>query len=206
MPELYQVEEGWFETYTGKQFHFMDPQPEEIDVIDIAHALSMQCRYNGHTKVFYSVAEHSVLICDWLTQHGYGPQVALTGLLHDAAEAYIGDVVCPLKHVMPDFKALEKVLDVAVARKFGTLYPFPEVVKALDSRILRDERVQVMNESDNSWGTDDLEPLGVTIRGRDPLIIRHVFRSRFSSLRARLWDLEQDTASTISITKGQTRP
>ncbi len=187
MPELYQVEGGWFEVFTGTKFHFAEPRQEEISIDDIAHSLSMQCRYNGHTRFFYSVAEHSVLISDWLMLNGYGSLYALTGLLHDAAEAYIGDMVRPLKATMPAFRVQERVLDEAVALKFSTVHPFPNIVKELDTRILCDERAQAMNESDNSWGTDGLEPLGVKIQGHDPTTVRKIFRTRFNDLRAALW-------------------
>src|SRR5690606_5290032 len=77
----------WMQTFTGRAVYPLDLRPDDIDIQDIAHALSMQCRYAGHTRQFYSVAEHSVHVARWCRQ--YGPAAALEGLLHDATEAYL---------------------------------------------------------------------------------------------------------------------
>jgi uncharacterized protein len=82
----------WIQTYTGKQFWPLSPLPEDIVIEDIAHALSMQCRFGGHVRTFYSVAQHSVHV-SLLVE----PQYALWGLLHDAAEAYLVDLPRPIK-------------------------------------------------------------------------------------------------------------
>lgn len=82
----------YFITFTGKKFYFSDPLPEMICLADIAHALAHQCRFGGHAKRFYSVAEHSVLV-----SYLVPPHLALKGLLHAAAKAYYGDIVRPLK-------------------------------------------------------------------------------------------------------------
>ena len=178
--KLYQVEDGWMETYTGQQFHFKgEIDPEEIHIWDIAHALSLLCRYNGHTIKFYSVAEHSVIIALYLKALGYDDRIALTGLMHETSETYIGDLARPVKEVMPDFKAMEERIDIAVAKRFGTIWPFPQIVKELDTRILVDERVQVMNASNNIWGTDAIEPLGVTIESWSPRLAESEFIETF---------------------------
>jgi len=179
--KLYQVEDGWIETFTGRQFHFNDPTPDQIDLMDIAHALSLLCRYNGHTKRFYSVAEHSVLISRWLRANGH-EALALTGLMHDAAEAYIGDMPRPIKVTLPAFKTMETAIDTAVATKFELFYPFPDIIKECDSRILVDERAQVMNSSPHEWGTDQLEGLGVAVHGLGPDSARDLFLREFHEL------------------------
>lgn len=168
MSPLYTVEDGWIETYTGQAFHFLNPHPSEVHLQDIAHSLAMQARYNGHTKFFYSVAEHSVLMAIWLLEMGYTARVALTGLLHDAAETYIGDLARPVKEKIPDFKVIERRIDIAVSVRFNTYNPFPPVIKEADTRILVDERFQAMNPSSNKWGTDDMVALGVRIEGWSP--------------------------------------
>src|SRR5258706_13895138 len=83
---------GWIETYSGKQFHILDPQLDEIELYDIAHALSMQCRYTGHCESFYSVAEHCVIVSMLVPK-----EMAIAGLFHDASEAYLTDEVSPVK-------------------------------------------------------------------------------------------------------------
>jgi hypothetical protein len=98
---------------SGKAFYVTDPKPEDIDILDIAHSLSMQCRYNGHTKGFYSVAEHSVLVANLVP-----PRLRLQALLHDASEAYVGDVIRPIKRLLKNrpqiddaaFLALQSVI------------------------------------------------------------------------------------------------
>lgn len=169
----------WMEVATGTRFYPLDPRAEEVHVYDIASSLSKQCRYNGHTRFFYSVAEHSVLMADWLyAQHGC-PLLAYQALMHDAPEAYIGDMVRPLKRNMPAFVAAElplwqAIVDAlpALTRKgYGQMrgqYMLDERVKEADNRILVDERAQVMRPSSNPWGIDHLEPLGVVIQGLEP--------------------------------------
>src|SRR5271170_7300011 len=84
---------AWIQTYTGGVFHILDPQQNEIYIKDIAHALAMQCRFTGHVRKFYSIAEHCVL-----GSHIVPKKLALQFLLHDASEAYIADINRPLKH------------------------------------------------------------------------------------------------------------
>ena len=106
---------GWIQTYTGKKFWPLDPRPEDVDIVDIAHALSMQCRFGGHCLRFYSTAEHSVYV-----SHHCG-SAALIGLLHDGSEAYLLDMLAPIKEYMPDYKAAEKRCQAAVYRAFACL-------------------------------------------------------------------------------------
>lgn len=104
---------AWTQTYTGKQFTPYDPQPHQIDIEDIAHSLSMQCRFNGHIKRFYSVAEHAVYV-----SYLVSPVAQLKALHHDDPEAWIGDMVAPLKWTFPEFQTLEDNLMRVVESKF----------------------------------------------------------------------------------------
>jgi len=165
---LYQVENGWIETYTGKQFHILDPKPDEICVQDIAHALAHQCRYNGHTIRHYSVAEHSVLLARYVFKMTSGKRLTRSMLLHDAAETYIGDMPRPLKHLVPQFIEIEKSIEQVIAKVFDVFLEMPEYLKDLDTRILVDERKQCMGKTDNKWGSDTLLPLGITICNWSP--------------------------------------
>lgn len=103
----------WIKTYTGRNFNLQDPC---FHIEDIAHALSHLCRFNGHTSQFYSVAEHSVAVSDFMLSEGQDP---LEGLLHDAAEAYLGDVSAPWKQLLPDFQRIEDALEVKIRRRFS---------------------------------------------------------------------------------------
>jgi len=78
----------WFLTFTGRQFYPLDPCPEDIDIHDIAHHLSLICRFNGACRVFYSVAQHCCIVSDALAR-----PYKLRGLLHDGTETYFGDMI-----------------------------------------------------------------------------------------------------------------
>lgn len=180
--ETYQVEECWMEMVHGTAFTFENPKPEMINIDEIAHSLSRICRYNGHTKRHYSVAEHCILMADWVAdQYWASPRDVLTALHHDDAECVIGDLIRPVKHKMQDFKKLENVIDQAMAAKFNTIWPFPEWLHDIDGRIIKDERASVMNQSRNEWGTDELDVLGVKfkhITGRFPVLMCDMFLRR----------------------------
>ena len=177
--ELYQVEDGWIELVSGTKFYFGAPKDHMIHVEDIAYSLSNLCRFNGHTRRFYSVAEHAVLLADYVANLPWStPRDVLTALHHDDAEYIIGDLARPVKVKIPEFKRLEVSLDEALAHRFGTIFPFPDWMREFDSRILCDEHRYVMNPSDNDWGTDSLELLGVRFKhlaGRVPLLMRWMY-------------------------------
>ena len=183
-PSAYKAE-GYKETYTGIAFVFAAPTVEMVEIEDIAHALSMVCRYTGHCQRFYSVAEHSAILTRWARDNI--PQTIdkkdlLTVLLHDAAEAYIADVARPVKAILSQYRELESRIERVIAEKFGTIYPFPDWIKDIDTRILVDERAQLMRPTKNTWGIDGIQPLNVTITGVTPKIAKGEFLALFNSL------------------------
>jgi uncharacterized protein len=167
----------WMQTFAGHRFFPMDPRAEEIDPADVAHALSLICRYGGHAREFYSVAEHCVLL-----SHYVAPEHALWALLHDASEAYVGDMVRPLKRQLPEYEAAEDRVIAAVAERFGLTLPMPPAVKDADNRILLDERAAILTATEYSWGIDNLQPLGVTVEGWSPAEAEYVYRERLDEL------------------------
>lgn len=124
-------------TYTGR-VDPLNPTVDTINIEDIAHALARQCRYNGHCVGFLSVARHSIWVMERLMSQGYDKTMQLTGLLHDAAEAYLGDLVRPLKH--SEFGEVYLLVEVAVeeviAERFGIHFPIPVEVRAADDYVL----------------------------------------------------------------------
>lgn len=125
-------------TLTGRQFYPLAPDPSQIDIRDIAWALSMQCRYAGHVRQFYSVAEHSVhvsLVCD--------PQDAFEGLLHDASEAFIQDIIKPVKIHLRDYAEIESLWERCIAEVFRLRTPLPESVKRADQSVFAAEVEQL---------------------------------------------------------------
>ncbi|GAB9224901.1 hypothetical protein BDS110ZK18_67100 [Bradyrhizobium diazoefficiens] len=168
--------EGWIQTYTGRKFWPLDPRPEDVHIEDIAHALAMQCRFGGHCLRFYSNAEHSVLVSR------FSGDDALAGLLHDGSEAYLLDMLSPIKQFMPDYKAAEKRCQAAVYRAFGLPEVTPPAVKLADRRVLRTERMQVMADTGEPWVVDSEQPLDTEIVGLAPLHARGLFLERFAEL------------------------
>lgn len=176
--------DDWIQTYTGKRFFPLDPRPEDIDPVDIAHALSMLCRFGGHCSRFYSVAEHSVL----MAKHGGTTHhERLWLLLHDAAEAYLVDVPRPIKRQLPVYQAAEVKLLQAIAARFELPYSrsdrvYPEYVHEIDNRILLTERRELMVDGVHRWAIDDWDPLPVTIHGWDWGVAESVFRDQLHAL------------------------
>ena len=173
---------GFIETFTGKQFFFNAPTEDAIDIIDIAHSLSMQCRYSGHTKHFYSVAEHCCLLHDWyLDYHGVNymsEKYAFECLMHDAGEAYLTDVPRPIKYCLPEYLEFEKKIEAVISKKFDLTHPIPDNVKLADASILMDERAQAMSDSGHDWNLN-LTPLGITLQFWGPKVAEREFLKRY---------------------------
>lgn len=169
----------WMQTFTGRRFWPIDPRPEDVAIEDIAHALSLQSRFGGHCLRFYSVAEHSVHLA-----RAASPAAALWLLLHDASEAYVADMVRPLKRSMPEYCAAEDRVAWAVYEAFG-MDPGaePAEVKALDNRILMDERAQNMRPTGEPWNYGGAtEPLGITLQFWPPEQAEREFLATFAAL------------------------
>lgn len=126
----------WMITATGRRFYPLDPRPEDISARDIIHHLARICRYGGAVGNWFSVAEHCCLLADYFA----GTELAPWALLHDAAEAYIGDLIRPIKPSLPQFKAIETPLERMIWERFGLVGPLPPAVKAADVLIVADER------------------------------------------------------------------
>lgn len=166
----------WIQTYGGRPFWPLDPRPEDVDIRDIAHALSLTCRYGGHALRFYSVAEHSVLL-----SRAVPPALAPWALLHDAAEAYLTDVPRPVKPALAGFAAVEARILTAIAVALG-LNPLtvPPEVKLADTRIVEDERLQVMAPPARPWAPN--VGLGVMVRFWSPREAEAAFLDRHDEL------------------------
>ncbi len=174
------------QTASGAQFWPLDPRADEVRIIDIARALSNTCRYNGHSQRFYSVAEHSVHVSNFVQ-----PEHAREGLLHDAAEAYVGDMIRPLKHQpeMAAFGTAEAAVERVIVERFALRDPSDPTwaatwadVHDIDNRILIDERDQIMAPPPASWRLEGLEPVGATIFGWSPTTAEALFLARFAEL------------------------
>jgi len=165
---------NWIQTYSKIKFDALNPTPDMIDIRDIARGLALTCRFTGQCKEFYSVAQHSyyvskliekkikhnnqLLIKKYYTPEFYKqlypttmadhedvtPLISLCGLLHDASEAYIGDIPSPIKRILPEYQEMEKKIMGVVCEKFSLPQELPKIVKEIDSSILTTEANYLM--------------------------------------------------------------
>lgn len=177
---------AWIITYTGKKFYHLQPTPEMVCIEDIAHSLSMLCRWTGHTRFHYSVAQHSVY-ASYLVPDSF----KLSALLHDASEAYLGDMNRPLKHFTqagPAYKEIEEQVEPVIFEKFGVPYPMPEEVKTVDTALLYAEKAQLMNVTEatayeaRKWGRDET-PAQILIAEWTLRFAEKTFLERFQELK-----------------------
>ena len=169
-------------TYSGHYFNFLEPEPASIEIEDIAQGLSKVCRFAGQTRAFYSVAQHCVYV-SWLVEERGDPADALAGLLHDAAEAYIGDVTRPLKQLLPDYRQIEKRIEAAVFARFGLPADMPESIKHADLVMLATEQRDFMAPHDDPWYCiEGINPLPFTLTPWAPDAAYRVFMHSFRQL------------------------
>ena len=174
----------WTQTYTGRQFWPLDPRPSEVSIIDIAHALSNQCRFSGHSNTFYSVAQHSVIVSRLCPK-----TMALTGLMHDASEAYLGDWIRPIKKLMlfnhcgglVGASAIEDLVWQAICDRFGLIRKLPEDIIRCDDVALVTEARDIMGGQCRPWPSN-AEPLPQRIVPVGPKDAEIAFLTRFIEL------------------------
>ena len=157
-----------------------------MDIDEIAHALSNICRFGGHVPIFYSVAQHSVHVSECLEEMKEEPGRQLTGLLHDAAEAYLGDMIRPLKYsgFFDGFKTLEQLWERAIEDALNIeLSPLPSVVKIADDRLLITERRDLLvSGPEVAWSERSYSPWEKKIVPLEPVAARRLFLGRFAEL------------------------
>jgi hypothetical protein len=171
---------AFLETYTGGGFQPFDPDPADVRLADIAGGLAHTCRFGGHCRRFYSVAQHSLHVASELADHG--PRLELLGLLHDAGEAYLGDVPRPVKAEFESFERAEERVLESVWAAVGVEAPTTEeweVVMAADDRLLAYEADELL--ADGSWA-DDPPDLGYELGSAPIPAVRERFRTRAERL------------------------
>lgn len=182
------TERSWIQTYTGKKFYPFKPDPTSIDINDIAHALSNLCRYTGHCRNFYSVAEHCVRVSERVQEISPDQIDCRWGLLHDASEAYLNDIARPVKY-HPDmalYRLAEQNLTGAIAERFCLIGDEPALVKLADTELLFTERRDLLSPSHPDWEKTVkvvCKPLDhVKIDGWNPKVAEVKFLERFYNL------------------------
>jgi 5'-deoxynucleotidase YfbR-like HD superfamily hydrolase len=190
----------WIQTFTGKRFELFAPTAEQVDVLDIAHALAHLCRFAGHTAELYTVAQHSLLVAQLLP-----PELRLWGLLHDGAEAYTGDFPRPLKvrlqildedgRVQPYYWA-EQRIERAIGERYGLAWPMPAAVKRADNVALATEARDLLQGGPRHDWTRDLPPpcSGRIARCLPPAEAYRLFLDEFNRLRHAQVTAEQPLA------------
>ena len=166
----------------GAFFNFLRPDLFNFDILVIAHSLANLCRFTGHTVTFYSVAQHSVLV-----SHAVPQEHALAALLHDAHEAFVGDVSSPLKALIPQYKDLERQVETQLRMAYGVPVDMPPCVKQADLRALaaetRDLMVNTGPEATEWIGLRGIEPLPDRIYPWSPETAALAFLDRFTELQ-----------------------
>lgn len=149
-------------TYSGLNFLLHGESINAFRLEDIAHSLSMQCRYTGHVKRFYSVAEHCVLMSRHVTDLGF----KIMALYHDAVETYVGDLASPMKQCLPDYKKIEEDIERRLFMWLGYSVPpyVKKLIKVLDIRIMLRERDVLLPATAKEWIENEVvTPLDIDI-------------------------------------------
>ncbi|MDN2709383.1 phosphohydrolase [Janthinobacterium sp. SUN118] len=167
-------------TFSGNRFYPLRPHIDKVAIEDIAHGLAYQCRFNGQTQVFYSVAQHSLIVASLVP-----PPLRLAALLHDAAEAYLGDMVKPLKVLLPEFAALEDKVSAIIAATYGLDFSDYAPIKRADLIALATEKRDLMPHSAERWAyLDGIAPLPGIIDAMGPAEAKQRFLHAFAALTA----------------------
>ena len=160
---------------SGVPFDFRDIMSNEVRIDDIAHALSHLCRFGGHVPEFYSVAQHSVLV-----SHLVPPEHALGALLHDATEAYVQDVVRPVKRYCHDYQNVEQSVAHLINKTFGVWTDHPAIKRA-DNMALYAEAMSFFGNVDG-WGLDEYAGNYPEIGPVRPELAKRMFLERYEEL------------------------
>jgi uncharacterized protein len=163
---------------SGEYFNFLEPEKNVFGILEIGHGLSHVCRFGGQCTPFYSVAQHSVIV-----SYIVAPEFAMDALMHDASEAFIGDMTRPLKKLIPAYKEIEANIDRDMARRFGLRYPMHPEVAWADLVALATEQRDLMPPHDDEWAVlKGIQPLPEKIVALPPDEARALFYRRYQEL------------------------
>lgn len=172
--------DAWMQTYTGEVFHILNPLHTEVSLQDIAHALGMICRFGGHVDYFYSVAEHCVFM-----SHRVSKEVAPYALIHDATEAYVQDLISPIKRNVDGYKEIESRVEDAILCALGLPFPSKDIseeVHIADGRMLSTERRDLMKEPPQPRAADGFPPFDEKLNAWGPAVAKQMYLTRAREL------------------------
>ncbi len=176
----------YLQTVSGRWVNPFDPDPDQLNAGDIARALANQCRFGGHCRVFYSVAQHSVIVSRLVEECGGDAEDVFAALMHDAGEAYLGDMPHPIKHrsaLGAAFREAERHLEQAIRERFAIRADVPEIKRA-DRALLATERRAFSSERWSWPELDGVEPLDLELEAWPPDEAERAFSERFAELQA----------------------
>ena len=177
----------YLQTVSGRFVNPFDPDPEQLDPRDIARALANICRFGGHCRPFYSVAQHSVIVSELVEARGGDVEDVFAALMHDATEAYLGDMPHPIKHrsqLGAAFKEAEDQLEQVIRERFGIKADVPEI-KRVDRALLATERRAFSAESWHWPELEGVEPVDLSLVAWSPDEAALAFARRYAELDAR---------------------
>jgi hypothetical protein len=179
--------EAAIQTASGRRFSLLEPRASDVDIGDVAHALSNQCRFGGHSRVFYSVAQHSCVVADAVEAAGADATTTLWALLHDASEAYLLDLPHPIKHrtaLGEAYREVEAGVTAAIAEHFALPVAPPPIVKRIDREVLAAERLAFMQVEWDWPELDGVTPLELELEPWSPERAASEFLARFERLES----------------------
>lgn len=195
----------YIQAHSGKKVDYSDLQVDSIDIMDIAHALSNNCRFNGHTSSFFSVAQHSLLVEAIVAEAGGTLEQRMQALLHDAPEAYISDMPTPLKSLLPFFKAIERTMEIVISRALEVdIMELDKTVKQADHKALaieahnffdKVEWIENPNYKRCIAGVSD--PSGKLV-SLPPSVSKEAFLNKYWNLRVKLDKEEHEPSLEVS--------
>jgi len=169
---------GFHTTYYGLEVDPADVRPRQITIGDIAQGLGNLCRFAGQCRTFYSVAQHSVMVSQLVPR-----ELALAGLLHDAAEAYVADLPKPVKELVPEYRDIEDRIMGAVAERFALPWPLPPAIKEADMVALATEYRDLVPRKGTPWPClEGVEPISEPIQALPPDFAADFFLARHHHL------------------------
>ncbi len=177
----------YIQTVSGRWLNPFEPDPAQLDERDIARALANLCRFGGHSRVFYSVAQHCVIVSRVVEERGGDVEDVFAALMHDASEAYLGDMPHPIKHrseLGASFREAEAGLEAVIRDRFKIKAVVPEI-KRVDRALLATERRTFSAESWHWPELDDVEPLDLELTAWPPDKAADEFARRYAELEAK---------------------
>ena len=198
----------YLQTVAGRWVNPFDPDPDQIELADIARALANQCRFGGHCRTFYSVAQHCVVVSELIEEEGGGTEDALAALMHDAPEAYLGDLPHPIKYrsqLGAAFREAEKPLERVIRRRFS-ITGSPAAIKRIDRALLATERRAFSTETWHWPELSGVEPLDLELHAWSPDEAADAFVRRFEALDARRRSAHSSSTSETQASRTRARP